>query len=322
MAASSSKQLREHLQEQQEPFILDIYLSERMVLNNHQRRLSRSNLKKRIFSTKKILKLILYKFIRPNLGRQDFNCHKAHRHGLASETTEQPQQIGASKRYFSIGRSVAYHASSKCCIRNSPCYENYKRQIQIQKIIRNSTQDQLLSEATSSNTGCQDDEEEDDASTSSTALTKTVEEDSIFSSFLWDLLVKTLLEKQNQPGLMDVQKMTCLDFSELLKNKRALQQTKQLLFDCINEAIKIHDTKSRNKKYNREFMGLQEHGNVIYEQICSWANQNSAQKTKFDVSLVVEGWEEMKRLDRKIGTQIGDAIMDEMTQEVIGLFFQ
>ncbi|EEF40314.1 conserved hypothetical protein [Ricinus communis] len=293
MAASSSKQLREHLQEQQEPFILDIYLSERMVLNNHQRRLSRSNLKKRIFSTKKILKLILYKFIRPNLGRQDFNCHKAHRHGLASETTEQPQQIGASKR-----------------------------QIQIQKIIRNSTQDQLLSEATSSNTGCQDDEEEDDASTSSTALTKTVEEDSIFSSFLWDLLVKTLLEKQNQPGLMDVQKMTCLDFSELLKNKRALQQTKQLLFDCINEAIKIHDTKSRNKKYNREFMGLQEHGNVIYEQICSWANQNSAQKTKFDVSLVVEGWEEMKRLDRKIGTQIGDAIMDEMTQEVIGLFFQ
>ncbi|XP_043813914.1 uncharacterized protein LOC110618448 [Manihot esculenta] len=107
MAASSSKKICEHLQEQQESFVLDI------------QRPSMSNLtRRRILHTRKILKLIFYKLICSNHSKQRLNCHKAHIYELKL------LQSGGSKRYSSRGSSVAWYESSMCGMKDSPCKKN------------------------------------------------------------------------------------------------------------------------------------------------------------------------------------------------------
>lgn len=107
MAASSSKKICEHLQEQQESFVLDI------------QRPSMSNLtRRRILHTRKILKLIFYKLICSNHSKQKLNCHKAHIYELKL------LQSGGSKRYSSRGSSVAWYESSTCGMKDSPCKKN------------------------------------------------------------------------------------------------------------------------------------------------------------------------------------------------------
>lgn len=65
-------------------------------------------------------------------------------------------------------------------------------------------------------------------------------------------------------------------------------------------------------------MDLEELGKIICEKICPWGNQNGAQHLNFDVSSIIEEWDDVQKLHRKIERDIGDAIMDEIIQEIIG----
>lgn len=161
--------------------------------------------------------------------------------------------------------------------------------------------------------------EEDGASTSSTILSKNTEEGCVLSAFLWELLIKSPIEKQSDAELQEI---IGPGVSQHLKNKRVLQQSKQLLFDCANEAIETRERKNRRKKHVQEFKDLQELGKNICEQICSWGKQNEAQTVNFNVSSTIEDWDYLQQLNRKIGIEIGDAIMNEIIQEIIDLFLQ
>ncbi|KAF2294325.1 hypothetical protein GH714_009313 [Hevea brasiliensis] len=243
-SSSSSKRLWEHLQEKQEPFTLDIYLSERRMMQ----RPSRCNLTRRsILHTRKILKLLLYKLIRSEHSQNVLDCRKSHKYDLICKTSEKLLQSGGSKGYSSRGSSVAYHESLKCGIKDSPC-NKYQA-----TLVAETSQPHEHSSFTKQGYDHLPNKEES-APTSSTII---AEEDSIFSAFLTELLVKPLVEKQNHAGFMELQETIGPVFSELLKNRTVLQQTKQLIFDFIKEAIENHQRKNGNQKSTQEFMDLE-----------------------------------------------------------------
>uniref|UniRef100_A0A2P2J5H7 Uncharacterized protein LOC105129784 isoform X1 n=1 Tax=Rhizophora mucronata TaxID=61149 RepID=A0A2P2J5H7_RHIMU len=128
MAATTSKSLGEHLQEQQKPFVLDIYLSERrrMLNKNPYRPCSCSLNKRRILCTKKILKLVFYKFTCTSQSQKVSSCHQAHKLQPVSRIIEKSKGIRGTNRFpkLSMSSSAAFPASLKCAVRDSPCHEN------------------------------------------------------------------------------------------------------------------------------------------------------------------------------------------------------
>lgn len=127
MASSSSKQLWEHLQEQQKPFMLDVYLSEkRVMLNKESNRTCRNELtKKKYLHITRMLKLILHKLTCRSHSRQVSSSHKAHNHELISKTIKKPRQIGGTKWFSKESGSVSSCASSKFSVKYLPRYENH-----------------------------------------------------------------------------------------------------------------------------------------------------------------------------------------------------
>ncbi|KAJ6964989.1 hypothetical protein NC652_003030 [Populus alba x Populus x berolinensis] len=350
MASSTSKQLREYLQEQQKPFVLDVYLSERQImLNKKQKRPCGNDLnKRRIMQARKILKLLLLKFSRSGRNQSVSSCQKAQKHEPVLKTVGKPQQIGEMKWLPKVSSSVADREYFRCNVKDPPCYENHaslhpktsqalthssvKQKaaagINLQWI-RKEENEQLSpvsvqKELPSINKGCHfpAKQEEEDASASSTVLSTNAEEDSLLSAFLCDLLTKSLIEKKSLAGFTELQEMIVPAFSQHLKNRRVLWQNRQLLFDCVNEAIEVYRSKNRKKQYDQELIGLNELGKIICDQICSCGKQNADEQINIDVTSVVEDGSYLQQLNRRIGIEIGDAILNEIIQEVIDLSFQ
>ncbi|KAG6789692.1 hypothetical protein POTOM_005811 [Populus tomentosa] len=349
MASSTSKQLREYLQEQQKPFVLDVYLSERQImLNKKQKRPCGYDLnKRRIMQARKILKLLLLKFSRSGQNQSVSSCQEAQKHEPALKTVGKPQQIGEIKWLPKVSSSVADREYFRCNVKDPPCYENHaslhpktsqslthssvkqKAAADINLQWECEEENEQLSpvsvqkELPSINKGCHfpAKQEEEDASASSTVLSN-VEEDSLLSAFLCDLLTKSLIEKKSLAGFRELKEMIVPAFSQHLKNRRVLWQNRQLLFDCVNEAIEVYRSKNRKKQYDQELIGLNELGKIICDQICSCGKHNADEQINIDVTSIVEDGSYLQQLNRRIGMEIGDAILNEIIQEVIDLSFQ
>lgn len=138
MATSASKpvlvkQLKEYLQEQQEPFKLSAYLLERRY---SRKQLSSSNEgnchsfitstknpkescshelnKKRTLHTLRNLKWMLQKLIAPNDKQELSTCNKAVKDKLISETMDMIQQIAETNWFPTISSVNAMSACSEC----------------------------------------------------------------------------------------------------------------------------------------------------------------------------------------------------------------
>ncbi|KAG5254070.1 DUF4378 domain-containing protein [Salix suchowensis] len=332
MASSTSKQLWEYLQEQQKPFVLDLYLLERqMVLNKKQKRPRGYDLNKRRFiQARKILKVLLLKFTRISRNQSVSSCQKAQKHEPVLKTVEKPRQFGEMKWLPKVSSSVAVRESFRCNVKDSSCYENHaslhpkisqalthssccrhKSSMGIQGRDKQLSQVSVQKELPSINKGCHfpAKQEEEDASASSTVLSANMEEDSLFSAFLCDLLTESLIEKQTLGGFTELQEMIVPAFSRHLKNRRVIWQNMQLLFDCVNEAIEVYRRKNRKKQCSKELIDLKELGKIICDQICSWGKQNADEQINIDVTSIVEdGYYLQQQLSRRIGIEIGDAI--------------
>ncbi|KAJ6896185.1 hypothetical protein NC651_022416 [Populus alba x Populus x berolinensis] len=289
--ASSSKQLWEYLQEQQKPFVLDAYLSERKIMLNKKQKRPRSYdfNKRRIEQTTKILKLLLLKFTRTSQNQPVSSFHKAQKHDPVSKTIEKPQQFGEIEWLPAGSSSVAVRESFRCNVKDSRFYENHAshrpktsqsltHSILKQKAAADTNfkweckeeNEQLspvsvLNELPSINKVCRflPKQEGKAASASSTVLSRNAEEDNMLSAFLCDLLIKSLIEKHSLAGFAELQEVVGPAFSQHLKNNRVLRQNMQLLFDCVNEAMEVHRRMHRRKLHAQEFIGLQELGKII-----------------------------------------------------------
>ncbi|KAJ8768852.1 hypothetical protein K2173_023847 [Erythroxylum novogranatense] len=325
-STSLPKKLREHLHEQQEPFALETYISERRILlNKNPDRACRCNLKKRrILPAKEILKLILYKFIWHSHSKKGLKLHKAHRQDLLSNANENSHSIGrtasVSERSNSIAllprnyRAPKYSRSNKRLVVGDTNFQWGSKQDSEQL-----SPVSVLNGISSSSKVCQFmPRQEQEASRN--ALSKTTEEDCALSAFLWELLLNSMPEtNQNHCGLGEVMEKAGPDLPHHMKNIRALQQNKQLLFDSVNEAIKMHRRNSSRGKHVQEFTGVQELGKFICENICSWEKQDASQHRKVDCFSTIEDKDYFQQQSKMTGAEIGDIIMDEIIQEIVDL---
>lgn len=150
--------------------------------------------------------------------------------------------------------------------------------------------------------------------------------DFMLSASLWEVLINSPIEEKSHVGFAKKRGInwTC---SQYLRNKRLLQQRKQLLLHPMKEAEETQGRKGERHKNTDDISELEDMEEIIYKQICSLGKpsgdfMNITHLMNFDLSSTSEEWSNFQQLKRKIGTEIGDAIMGEIVEEIIELYFQ
>ncbi|KAJ4848785.1 hypothetical protein Tsubulata_025769 [Turnera subulata] len=146
-------------------------------------------------------------------------------------------------------------------------------------------------------------------------LPKEVTEDSILSASLWKILFHSILEKPICSGVTEMQELVHF------KSKMVLQKTKQLLFDCVKEIVM---TQRRNEvQQQHEYLGSQDMGKLIGDKINSWVKQSGGESNLpmlLELDMVVStpewtGGYNTHRMD--IALEIGDAILEDVKNETV-----
>ncbi|KAE8695865.1 P-loop containing nucleoside triphosphate hydrolases superfamily protein isoform 1 [Hibiscus syriacus] len=323
IASKPARLLGELLQEQQEPFALEVYLSEKgcgtkNLTSIHGHGSSGKFLKKsgtgsnKIKRSKgipnflKVLKIIL--------------CNKFFTiRGTENSLDEygDKQETAVAGRYSSGSCSALYKSSSDSDTDEASMFTDNPKpselhteraavdtKFQLSACIEDSKQHspqsvlESVSTSTVSNTRQK-----------SLTLPKLITEESILSAALWSLLHQTAAKEQT--GCEGLKEGNGSPFSV---SKRFLQQTRQLLLDCVRELI----------DHNKErFLGTEEIGNIICEKIREWGKPsgdegNTKETLELDV-MVMERWNdfEIESGKREMGLLLGNAIVDEITSEVV-----
>ncbi|KAK6939744.1 protein of unknown function DUF4378, partial [Dillenia turbinata] len=163
--------------------------------------------------------------------------------------------------------------------------------------------------------------QQENASTSSSSFPKKITEDSIFSASLWQLIFHSSVEKPCCIGLMQLQELLGYDSSaQYFTSKRMLPQTKQLLFDCVREVMENHQRKKRQHRQKGEYLGSEELGMLICNNIRAWAKQSGDETNidhllNLDFSATAEEWNDFEPHLLEVGINIGDAILEEIKNE-------
>lgn len=161
--------------------------------------------------------------------------------------------------------------------------------------------------------------EENQPSKNCIVMTKKVSEDSILSASLWNLFFNSATEKPSRRELPELIKYK--PAREFLKSKRVLQQTKQLLFDCVREVV---ETQSREKgqQNGREYLETQSVGKLICEKLKTWRRQsgrrvNITKLLESDYNDSVPEWNNFEQEIKDIALEIGDAVLEEIKEEIV-----
>lgn len=158
-------------------------------------------------------------------------------------------------------------------------------------------------------------------------MSSRVTKDSILSASMWELLFHSALEKQRCSGvseLMELVKSNPTPQTQLLKSKRMLQQTRQLLFDCVRELVESQARKmGKNKQqYHRQFLGPEELGKLLSEKMKGWSKQagdetNITNLLDLEFSDSSQEWSNFEPAKAEIGLELGDKIFQEIIDEIV-----
>ncbi|KAJ7946185.1 Hyphally regulated cell wall protein [Quillaja saponaria] len=308
----SAKQLKEYLQDQQEPFTLYNYLSERRYLVKNFNA-GNGNVRPPICSSKKLKMSSEY----------DLQNTRDRKHATGTLT------------------SALHNASENHCEVSFLCYKHHMSSIlnmfqtfsfsKLRKletatdtihgiIMKDMKQNRRKSELKQSASieACQYFRlSQDGEATSASILPKETIRDPIFSASLSELLVNSEIPKDRHVGYEKLQKMIGI-FSLRRRNKRMQQKRKQLQSDFLDESIEFHGRKNESQ-YMKEFLKPKE--------LPLWRKQSGEFRSQTYVmsvnSLVTsEEWKNCQKISRKLGMEIGDAIIDDIVKEIINLCFQ
>ncbi|KAF3447470.1 hypothetical protein FNV43_RR12656 [Rhamnella rubrinervis] len=154
-----------------------------------------------------------------------------------------------------------------------------------------------------------------------------VTEDSILSATMWELLFHSASEKQRcseVSELMEAVRSNPSLQTQLLKSKRMLQQTRQLLFDCVRELVETHARKVGEKQqhYHKQFLGPEELGKLLSEKMKGWSKQagdetNITNLLDLEFSDSIQQWSNFGPAKTEIGLEIGDKILQEIIDQIV-----
>ncbi|XP_041013728.1 uncharacterized protein LOC121256973 [Juglans microcarpa x Juglans regia] len=338
-----AKKLREHLQDQQEPFSLDTYLSERSWFVKTRRSPMRSHGcdfnkgRKGISYATRILASAIYKFIPTNNSQELSN-------EIASPTLRKTHLIAEKRVIFSTKclnacLSADYSNIEENCLRSkrnqglaqaSPAmaYEFGKSntvEATADTILQWISMEESMQLSTASLLKTAGDFKTKKALSSYTSIQSIRDAgDSIVSVSQLQLLKNSSIEKRSHVSFAKPKGVTLKGSSEssqCLRCKRLLQQRKQLLFDSEKESLETHG-RNEKKEHTQGISVTEDMEIMICEHICSWGKQaggftNKIHQMKSDFSATLEEWCDFHQLKREIGMKIGDAIMEEIVREMI-----
>lgn len=354
------KQLGELLQEEQEPFVLEVYLSERRYANRSGslRRSSSSGQqtsRKSIVRLSKLLRTVYNKVASLNGKKHGVkNGERSEETVIADASTK--QEAGDADRfsmssdvttYFSCSESdkEGKHASSEnehasydsICLQNlnNAKKEQGEKDSTIQwSIEKDKEQFDHVSVTEQANYlaplhDWQQDlqhppaRQEASAPTCKIVLPMKMIEDSVFSASILEILFHCSKDKQSFTRTEEASQASDSNASySYLNSKMILQQTKRLLFDCVKEIIQTHERKEKAKRHNRVALGPEEIGKLICDKIVAWGRTSrdetsTTELLSSDYSDTVEEWEDCALQKRQISREVGDAIVEEITNEIV-----
>lgn len=137
------------------------------------------------------------------------------------------------------------------------------------------------------------------------------------------LLFHLATEKPILIGIAELQRLGESNPSpQYMKSKKVLQQTRQLLFDCVREVVEAHARKERGKQHYKELLGPEELGRLIFERMKLWGKQAGDERNinyflGLDFSDSMKEWRTLEQQKREIALEIGDAILEEIQTEIV-----
>ncbi|KAB2627676.1 hypothetical protein D8674_032471 [Pyrus ussuriensis x Pyrus communis] len=169
---------------------------------------------------------------------------------------------------------------------------------------------------------------EKETSCPSTYSFNKIIEDPNLSSSLWELLFHPPLEKPRASGIsekLEPVRSSINPYPHFAKSKRVLQQKRQLLFDCVREMTENHAKKSKEQQPHNPngFLGAEEIGKLIYEKLGSWGGKQAGHEANVNVLSELdllgsrEEWDDSYQEKREIGSEIGDAILEEIIKGIV-----
>lgn len=137
--------------------------------------------------------------------------------------------------------------------------------------------------------------------------TRKITEDSLLSAALWSSLIQSAKRSENYTK--QLQGLLGPNVSQVLKSKRVLHETKQLLFDCVRE---ITMSQKGCNKQMVQFMGAENLGKVMWERTKEWCGNESLDDC-------VNEWSSklLKAQVMEICVEIADAILEGVNDEVV-----
>ncbi|ESW32931.1 hypothetical protein PHAVU_001G029700 [Phaseolus vulgaris] len=114
------------------------------------------------------------------------------------------------------------------------------------------------------------------------------------------------------------------DVSQMLKSKRVLHRIKKMLFDCVKDIAISLPTEDDRKRGYRQFMGPLQIGKLIRQRTNKWDQQgvavggaNLTYLLTLDYLNSLVEWKKFEPHVRDISIEITDAILDNILNEIV-----
>lgn len=329
----SPRRLAELLDEQQEPFVLELYLLER-----GYRIRKNLGLEGTILSTKLDYEKNLKKSISVKSSTQFSNMAKTLLSKLISR--KKPSKRRDKEGVGSMGRCSSFSCSTNNTWSESDtdgeiismpsprmkktAHHDESAQWRFVEENKQCSPDSVLDEIDLLQgiplCNVRQPQEENNSAESRTGFQKKVTGDAILPGSLWELLAMFTAEKPKQQGRRK-------PFTEYVNSKKTLQKNRQLLFDCVREAVENgNQLKScfRNSKERGLKIGPAEIGKVICKNSKVWGKlsvdepnvQMIIRRDLYEAGTADE-WGSFEVWKSDIVAEIGNGIVDEITDEMI-----
>ncbi|XP_028793626.1 uncharacterized protein LOC114761688 [Neltuma alba] len=150
-------------------------------------------------------------------------------------------------------------------------------------------------------------------------MPKKITEDSLLSAALWGLLIQSA---EGDGHSMDLQEILGTNVSQVLKSKRALHTTKQLLFDCVREIAASFPGTDEGQTGYKQLLGAEELGNLICQKTIEWGQQAGDQTNltfllTSDYLKSINEWGDFEPQVKDISFEVADAVLDCINNEII-----
>ncbi|KAL2529440.1 uncharacterized protein Fot_22041 [Forsythia ovata] len=314
-----SKLLEHFLQEQQEPFALEVYLLERGYNLNStsnfcsakllNKSASRTGLKKRKYSIPSCSKFIKGVFTRL-VSSNNSEKIKNSRNGDQSKISRGEEEIAEDDKFSTASSTTVFNSCSESDVEDA----HFSKADTGQK-------GNLLSEK--------------EVVADRKLKWRAVEESKQHSP------VSVLEETESEPddgspihykeynGESSTKKPTNYSFQELqelirsnsssqyMKNKRALQQTKQLLFDCVREVVENHRKNDKKGENLKKIMEPEELWKNVCENVWLWSQESINETNIIDFLAFAQEWDDYEQQKKDISMEVGDAVLEHIINEIL-----